>query len=173
MTGPLKPQRLLVAAGFVVVGIAFGGQIAVIDYHSGFAFTEYEMFFGAASTLGYGLLAVATWVWFKSLAPGSYSGLGLTTVLKLFAVANLAFAIGLVAVTYFFVHQAISLPYDGRLGIAVPTTYGLQLFGFCLVSAAFWSAARVVQAGAGDVDRVEGMQQPRALIRTSVDHSEP
>ncbi|HEX3839739.1 MAG TPA: hypothetical protein VHU85_03000 [Acidimicrobiales bacterium] len=148
MAGSLKRQRLLIALGFIVVAVAFGSQIAVVDYQSGIRYWDYEGFFGAAYTVGYGFLAWATWAWFTWLERNPISGTSLATVLKLFAIANLAFAVGLVSVTYYWAHQAISLPYDGRLSIAIPITDGLQLFGFCLVSAGLWSAAWSLRADA-------------------------
>jgi hypothetical protein len=145
MAGSFKRQRLLIAAGFILVAVGFGGQIVAADYESRFLGSSgYEVFFGAAYTVGYGLLAWAAWAWFTWLERSPTSGTSLTMVLRLFAIANLAFAIGLLSLTYHWAHQAISLPYDGRLSIAIPTTYGLQLFGFCLVSAGFWSAASVL-----------------------------
>jgi hypothetical protein len=66
MAGSLQRQRLLIACGFVIVGFAFGGQILAI-YHGSPAIEgpNYELFFGAACTVGHGLLALATWAWFK------------------------------------------------------------------------------------------------------------
>lgn len=143
MATTLKRQRFLVAAGYVIVAVAFGGQILSFYYHSGQQNVGYEDFFGAGYTVGYGLLAWATWSLFRWLETRPASGSSLTKALRLFAAANLAFAVGLVSVTYLWAHQAISNPYDGRLGIDIPTTYGLQLFGFCLVSYGFWSAGSV------------------------------
>jgi hypothetical protein len=143
MAATLKRQSLLVAAGYLIVAVAFGGQILAFYYHSGQQNVGYEEFFGAGYTVGYGLLAWATWSLFRWLETRSASGSSLTKALRLFAAANLTFAVGLVSVTYLWAHQAISNPYDGRLGIEIPTTYGVQLFGFCLVSYGFWSAGSV------------------------------
>ena len=140
MAASLKKQSLFVVAGFVIVAVAFGGQILAVYYHSGQPNVGYEVFFGAGYTVGYVLLAWATWSLFRWLETRPASGSSITKTLRLFAAANLAFAVGLLSVTYLFAHLAISDPYNGRLGIAVPTTYGLQLFGFCLVSYGFWSA---------------------------------
>jgi hypothetical protein len=148
MAGLLKRQRLLVAAGFIVVAVAFGGQIVTVEYNSGTLNSGYEVFFGIADTIAYGLLAWATWQWFRWTETSVASGTGLSRAFRLFAVANLVFAIGLVSLTYYWAHVAISSPYDGKLSIAIPTTDGLQLFGFCLVSAGFWWAASVLGAGA-------------------------
>ena len=114
-----------------------------------------ELFFGVAYTVAYGLLASATWEWFRWLKNNLASGTGLTRVFRLLACANLVFAIGLVSVTYYWVHEAISTPYDGKLSIAIPTTNGLQLFGFCLVSAGFWWAASVLGAARPDLTPAE------------------
>jgi hypothetical protein len=148
MAGSLKRQRLLVAAGFLLVALAFGGEILVENYHfrEAFSFLHYAYVYGAAFTAGYGLLAWATWAWLRWLEISSVSVTSLAKVLKLFAISNLVFAIGMASFTYFWAHQAISFPYDGRISVAIPTLFGLQLFGFCLVSAAFWSASRVVGA---------------------------
>ena len=155
MAGLLKRQRLLVATGFTVVAVAFGGQIVTVEYHSGSLNSGYELFFGVAYTVAYGLLASATWEWFRWLEDNLASGTGLTRVFRLLACANLVFAIGLVSVTYYWVHEAISTPYDGKLSIAIPTTNGLQLFGFCLVSAGFWWAASVLGAARPDLTPAE------------------
>jgi hypothetical protein len=145
MAASLKQQRILVVVGFVIVGLAYGAQVVAIYDHSGIRNVGYEFAFGAGYTLGYGLLAWASWALLGWIEAASASGGRLTKVLRLFAVANLAFAIGLSSVTYLWAHQAISYPYDGRLSILVPTTYGLQLFGFCVVSLGFWSAGSVVR----------------------------
>jgi hypothetical protein len=148
VAGLLKRQRLLVATGFIVVAVAFGGQIVTVEYHSGSLDSGYEFFFGIAYTIAYGLLAWATWEWFRWLETSLTSAPGLARVFRLFALANLVFAIGLVSVTYYWVHASISSPYDGKLSIAIPTTNGFQLFGFIFVSAGFWWAASVPGAGA-------------------------
>jgi hypothetical protein len=143
MAATHKKQRILVVSGFLFVAVAFGGQILAVYYHSGQPNVGYEVFFGAGYTLGYGLLAWATWSLFRWLETRPAWDRSLTKALRLFAAANLAFAIGLMSVTYLWAHLAINNPYDGRLSIAIPTTYGLQLFGFCLVSYGFWSAGSV------------------------------
>jgi hypothetical protein len=137
----LASQRLVIATGFIVVAVGFGGEIVAGEYHSGSLNSGYEIFFGVAFTLAYGILAWATWALFTWLEVNRASVMGLGRVLRLFSIANLVFAIGMISVAYFWADRAINLPYDGRLSIAIPTTEGLQLFGFCLVSAGFWAAA--------------------------------
>ena len=150
-------QRLLVAGGFVIVAIAFGGQILDI-YHDdpGIDGPDYQITFGAAYTVGYSLLAWATWVWFKWLEATPSSGGRMSSVLGLFAVANLAFAIGLTSETYFWADQAIRRPYVGRTFVAIPVTYGLQLFGFLLISVGSWSAASTLRRGTPPPDAPTG-----------------
>lgn len=136
---------MLIVTGFIVVALATAGSIVEID-HAADTYSGYAIFFWVAYTVGYGLLAWATWTWFTALDGDPTSGFRLAGALKLFAIANLAFAIGLVSLTYYWAHQAISGPYDGRLSTWIPTIDGRQLVGFCLVSAGFWSAASVVRA---------------------------
>jgi len=143
MAGSLKRQRLLVAVGFIVVAVGFGGQIAAEYYNSDVAGWGSWLIFGTCYTVGYGLLAWAAWAWFTWIDNGSTHSNGIARMLRLFGVANLAFAFGLLVITYTLAEQDITLPYDGRLSIAVTTTFGLQLLGTCLVSVGFWSAAKV------------------------------
>lgn len=147
MPGQLIRQRQLILAGFVVVAIGNGAQSWAVSYGAPGLYGWSNEIFGAAYTVGYGLLAWATWIWFRWIEDLPTTAAGLTKVLKLLGVANLVFAIGLVAVTYFWARRAVDLPYDGRLSIAIPTTDGLQLLGFCLVSVGFWSAASKLRTG--------------------------
>jgi hypothetical protein len=150
VAGLLKMQRLLIAMGFVILAAGNGVQYWAISYGAPQSYAWSNEVFGAAYTVGYGLLAWATWAWFKWLESIPTPGATLTKVLRLIGIANLAFAIGLLAVTYYLAHQDISQPYEGRLGIAVATTSGVQLLGFCLVSFGFWSAASKFQLGVSD-----------------------
>jgi hypothetical protein len=147
MAVSLKKQRLLVASGFLIVAAGYAALTLVgAAEHRATSSGDYENLFGGAFAVGFALVGLAAWVWFSSIE-GLPGGSGMTRVLRLFAVANLVFAIGLVSVTYFWAHQAIVYPYDGRTSIGIPTAYGLQLFGFCIVSVAFWSAASVLRTG--------------------------
>jgi F0F1-type ATP synthase membrane subunit c/vacuolar-type H+-ATPase subunit K len=146
MGASLKKQRLLVASGFLIVAVGYAAQTLVeATARQATSSGDYENFFGGAFAVGFALVGLAAWVWFSSLErlPGDS---GMTRVLRLFAVANLIFAIGLVSATYFWTHRAIVYPYDGRTSIGIPTAYGLQLFGFCDVSVAFWSAGSMLRA---------------------------
>ena len=145
MAGLIKKQRLVVGAGFLIVAGGYAAQtvVAAIAYR-GTTSGDYENFYGGAFAVGFAIVGLATWAWFTSLE-STPPGHGMTGVLRLFAVANLVFAVGLVWITYFWAHQAIVYPYDGRTTIGIPTAYGLQLFGFCLVSVAFLSAASVLR----------------------------
>jgi len=147
VAGLLKKQRLLIAAGFVIVAVGNGAWFWALNYGEPVRYVWSNEVFGAAYTLGYGLLAWATWAWFRWLEGAPTPGAGLTKALRLAGIANLAFAIGVLAVTYDSAHHAITLPYHGRLSIAVPATDGLQLLGFCLVSVGFWSAASKLRIG--------------------------
>jgi hypothetical protein len=80
VAGSLKRQRLLIGAGFVIVAVAFGGQVTAV--------TSYEVFFGAAYTACYGLLAYAAWVWFTSLERERILDSSLATVLSLWSAAS-------------------------------------------------------------------------------------
>jgi hypothetical protein len=146
MAGLLKKQRLVVGAGFLIVAGGYAAQtvVAAIAFR-GTTSGDYENFYGGAFAVGFAIVGLATWAWFTSLE-STPPGHGMTSVLRLFALANLVFGVGLVSATYFWAHRAIVYPYDGRTSIGIPTAYGLQLFGFCLVSVAFWSAASVLRA---------------------------
>ena len=145
--GLLKRQRLLIATGFVIVAVGNGAEFWVVSYGAPGSYGWSNEIFGAAYTLGYGLLAWATWSWFEWIEGLPTPVTGLVKAIKLFGIANLVFAIGLVSVTYYWAHRVISLPYEGKVSIAIPTTNGLQLLGFCLVSVGFWSAASRLRAG--------------------------
>jgi hypothetical protein len=145
----LKKQRLLIATGFLIVAVGAGSEFLVGSVGApGIYGWSYEIF-GTAYTIGYALLAWATWALFKWIEGFPTPGAGLTKALKLFGVANLVFGLGLVSVTYYWAYEAIShLPYVGRAEQIIPFTGGLQLLGFCLVSVGFWSAASKLQTGA-------------------------
>jgi hypothetical protein len=144
MAVSLKKQRLLVACGFLIVTVGYAVMTLIgATAHRATSSGDYENFFGGAFAVGFAVVGLAARAWFSSIErlPG---GSGTTRVLRLFAVASLVFAIGLVSVTYFWAHQAIVYPNDGRTSIGIPTAYGLQFLGFCIVSVAFWSAASVL-----------------------------
>jgi hypothetical protein len=146
MAVSLKKQRLLVACGFLIVTVGYAVMTLIgATAHRVTSSGDYENFFGGAFAVGFAVVGLAAWVWFSSIE-GLPGGSGMTRVLRLVAAANLIFAIGLVSVTYFWAHQAIVYPYDGRTSIGIPTAYGLQLFGFCIVSVAFWSSGSILRA---------------------------
>jgi hypothetical protein len=140
VAGRLKLQRFLIAAGFVIAALGQGVQSWAVSYGAPGSYGWSNQIFGTAYLFGYGLLAWASWVWFRWIEDLPTPGVSLNRVLKLAGMANLAFAIGLLAVTYNQARDAITVSYSGRLIIAVAVTEGFQFVGFCLVSVGFWSA---------------------------------
>lgn len=141
MEGRLKRQRLLIAAGFVIAALCQGAQSWAVSFGAPGSYGWSNQIFGTAFFVGYGVLAWASWVWFRWIEELPTPGVSLNRVLKLSGIANLAFAVGLLAVTYNQAREAITLTYSGRLIIVLAVTEGFQFVGFCLVSVGFWSAA--------------------------------
>ncbi len=161
MSGQLKRQRLLIAAGFVVAAVGQGAQSWAVSDGAAGSYGWSNEIFGAAFFLGYGLLAWASWLWFRWIEDLPAPGVGLPKVLKLSGLANLAFAIGMLAVTYVQARDAIVLSYSGRLIIAVAATEGCQFVGFFLVSAGFWSAASQI----GRTTRTASTPADQSVVR--------
>jgi hypothetical protein len=147
MKGPLRTQLLLVAAGFVTVAVGNGAEYWSVSYGEPAHFAWSSEVFGAASSVGYLLVAWAAWALFGWLGGISVPGAGPIRALQLYSIANLAFGAGFLAITYHQAQEAIGQPYEGRLGIALATSYGIELVGFCAVSVGFWSAAVKLRNG--------------------------
>jgi len=62
----------------------------------------------------------------------------------------LLLAVGVSAVSYFWTHLAISLPYNGRTTPVAAASYGLEFFGFLLAAIAFWGASSEVRSPLAD-----------------------
>jgi hypothetical protein len=158
MKGPLRTQRLLVAAGFVIVAVGNGAEYWSVSYGEPAHFAWSSEVFGTASSVGYLLVAWAGWALLGWLGGTAMPGAGPIRALKLYSGANLAFGVGFLAITYHLAQEVIGQPYEGRFGIALATSYGFELVGFCAVSVGFWSGAVKLRNG-------------ETAGRTPVDHS--
>ena len=143
MKHSLRRQRIFVVIGFLAVAVGWMGYVAVLGFErSSFPGQERtNLVFGIGSVLGYAVLALASWSWFRWIESSPVALPGLSRVLKLFSVGNLLLAVGLSLVGYFWVDQAVTPPYDGHSTIAAAMTYGFECIGFLLVAIAFWDAS--------------------------------
>jgi hypothetical protein len=145
-------ERLVVLSGFVLVAAGWIGETAVFQWGLQDGNDQYhsDLVLGTASILGYGVIACASWAWFKWIESSQMSLAGLATVLRLFAFGNLLLAVSLSVVGYFWTHLAISQPYNGRTTPVAAASYGLECFGFLLAASAFWGASSEVRAPLAD-----------------------
>ena len=83
VAGRLKRQRLLVAAGFVIATLCQGAQSWAVSYGAPGSYGWSNQIFGTAFMFGYGVLAWASWVWFRWIEDLPTPGVSLSRVLKL------------------------------------------------------------------------------------------
>ena len=146
----LRRQRALVAFGFVLVAVAWLAYTTEVWSNSPPGETGAELIFGVGSIAGYLVLAAAGWSWFRWIDRSLVVLPDMTRLLRLFAVGNLLFSIGVVALGYNVAHRLVNSPYEGHSEIAILASYWFQVIGFLCVSAAYWSAAlhvRRIQLG--------------------------
>jgi hypothetical protein len=157
VTYSLSRQRLTVALGFLFVALGWIGYITLIWVERSVSpGGNYAMIiFGVGSVLGYAVLAAASWSWFKWIQGSLVQLSGLVNVLRLFAIANLLLAVGVGALGYFWSHEAVTQPYDGRSTIAAAMTYGFECIGFLLAAVAFWDASAHVRVVSPDFSAPE------------------
>src|ERR1700690_3838794 len=96
----LGRQRLTVMLGFLTVALGWIGYVALIsgERSQPRGQDHANIIFGFGSVLGYAVLAVAAWSWFKWMESCPVDLAGLARVLRLFAVGNLLLAMGLAAI---------------------------------------------------------------------------
>ena len=137
----------MVLSGFVLVAAGWIGETSLFQWgvHEGNDQYHSDLVLGIASIVGYAVIACASWAWFTWIETSHVSLASLATVLRLFAVGNLLLAIGLSAITYFWTHSALSLPYNGRTTQVAAASYGLEFFGFLLAAISFWGASSEVR----------------------------
>jgi hypothetical protein len=148
MTYSLRWQRLVVIGGFLIVAIGWIGSTAITWHFRSRSDVEFRssLLFGIASVVGYAILAVASWSWFRWVERSRVPLAGMTRVLRLFALGNLCLAVGVAAIGYFESDQAVTQPYDGRTMIVAAVSYGLEFLGFLLAAIAFWGASSTIGA---------------------------
>jgi len=141
---------LSVAVGWIAEASLFQWGVRGIDgqYRS-------DMVFAIGSALGYAVIACASWAWFKWMDTSPVPLSGMDNVLRLFALGTLLLAVGLSAVSYYWIHLAISQLYDGRTTPVAVAAYGFQCFGFLMAAVAFWSASSKVRSVRHDVQLSE------------------
>ncbi len=145
----MRWERYVVSGGFLVVAAGWIGETAVYRWGVPDAIGgEYQadLVFGLGSVLGYAVIACASWAWFRWIETSRASLSGLGNVLRLFALGNLLLAIALGGLSCFWVHWAISQPYNGRTTPAIAASNGLQCFGFLLAAIAYWGASSEVRS---------------------------
>jgi hypothetical protein len=148
----MRRERLVVSGGFLVVAAGWIGETAVYRWGVPDAVGgEYQadLVFGLASVLGYVVIACASWAWFRWIEASPVSLGGLGKVLRFFAIGNLLLAVAVGGLGYFWVHWAISQPFDGRTTPVIAASNGLQSFGFLLAAIAFWGASSKVRSRRG------------------------
>jgi hypothetical protein len=144
----------LVALGVTGIEILFGSWFN-LD-------TRAQTVFAATGALASGVFALGTWSWFTSLETGSREGMA--RPLRIFSVAYLITAIGYLATTFSWVYDDLVHPYDGRRAHAADVLTGMELVGFCLVTVAYWLAARELRTPIQSVESVTG-EPSSALTR--------
>jgi len=148
MTYSLRWQRWVVVGGFIIVAVGWIGYTALV-WHDRFSFVggiRSNLIFGIASSVGYAILAVASWALFRWIERSQHPLAGMTGVLRLFALGNLCLALGLAAISYYWSNLAFTRPYDGRTTIVAAASYGFESFGLLLGAIAYWGAASAVGA---------------------------
>jgi len=137
----LRQQRIIVVIGFVLVAVGWLAFTTNIWSNSPPSWTGADLINGLGNIIGYGVLAVAAWAWFRWIEGSTVALPDMTRLLRLFAVGNLFLSIGVMAAAYEMTHLAISVPFAGHTEIASLAWYILQAVGFLLVSVAYWSAS--------------------------------
>ncbi|MGA2835395.1 MAG: hypothetical protein ABSF84_02240 [Acidimicrobiales bacterium] len=157
MAYSLRRQRLIVMLGFLSVALGWIGYLALVwaEWSPLEGQDRANLIFGVGSVLGYAVLAVASWSWFRWMESSPHLA-GLVPVLRRFAVGNLLLAVGLAAIGYLWASHAITQPYDGRSTIVAAMTYGFEFFGFLLAAVAFWDASAEVGTVRPDPSTSEG-----------------
>jgi hypothetical protein len=151
----LRRQRAIVTIGFALVAAGWLAYTTTIWSTSPRNQTGADMILGLGTITGYGVLAAAGWAWFKWIERSSASLPDMTVLLRLFAIGNLFFAIGFMAMAYDMTDWAFSLPFAGKTEIAQLAWYILQFIGFLLVSVAYWSASSQLRRIRSDAGRPE------------------
>ena len=134
----LRWQKVLVPLGFVLVG--FGGLI-LLGYRSVTPGATYT--FRIVTSIGYCVLAWASWSWLQTLSRRRDGSLGMRRVLRLFAVA--CFLLGVAYVGS--LNGGIDLyRLPGGIGArGVMASDALSLLGFVLAAVGFWTAGSIVE----------------------------
>jgi hypothetical protein len=144
MTFSLRRQRIMVMLGFITVALGWIGYVVFIVQDERSPWPDLEpasIMFGVGSVLGYAVLALASWYWFKWMETLTLQLAGLVRVLRLFAVGTAFIAGGLASIGYFWASHTVRQSYDGRTSVAVAVSYGLEFFGFLLAAIAYWDTA--------------------------------
>jgi len=146
----LRRERVLIVVGFALVAVAWLAYTTRIWSSSPPPDRGSNLTFGLASISGYFVLAAAGWAWFRWIDRSLVVLPDMTRMLRLFAIGNLLLSIGVAAVGYNVTHRLGHFPFD-HSELADLSSYWLQVVGFLLVSAAYWSASshvRRIQPGA-------------------------
>jgi len=148
----------MVMLGFITVALGWIGYVIFVVQDERSPWPDLEpasIMFGVGSLLGYAVLALASWYWFRWMETLTLQLAGLVRVLKLFAVGTAFIAGGLVSIGYFWASQAVRQSYDGRYSVAVAVSYGLEFFGFLLAAIAYWDTAAQLRTSRSDQSTTE------------------
>jgi hypothetical protein len=141
----LRTARYLQLIGFVIVALGVTGiEILFASWFNLDA--QAQTVFAATGVLAYGVFAFGTWSWFTSLEAALGNRQGMARPLRIFSVAYLITAVGYMATTFSLGYDNLAHPYEGRRFVAAAVLTGIELLGFCLVTVAYWLAARELQA---------------------------
>ena len=144
----MRRQRLMVLGGYLCVAVGWVAEASLFQWGVRGIDGQYrfDLAFAIGTVLGYTVIACASWAWFTWMDTSPVPLAGMANVLRLFALGTLLLAVGLSAVSYHWIHQAISQPFDGRTTPVAAAAYGLECFGFLVVSAAFGTASSRVRS---------------------------
>jgi hypothetical protein len=139
--------------GFITVALGWIGYLVVVVRDERSPWPDLEpasIVLGVGSVLGYAILALASWYWFKWMESFTFQLAGLVRVFKLFAVGTACIAGGLASIGYFWASQAVRQSYGARTPVSVAVSYGLEFLGFLLAAIAYWDAAAKLRTSPPD-----------------------